>query len=90
MLSQGPVYHYHGATVLMKPRVSVALAYWENAVCSDGNGLLYQKGIRVIRLKKHSTVAVRKKVHYPERMKNLYEERKIIGTPIGGNKHSPY
>ena len=74
----------------MKPRVSVALAYRENAVCSDGNGLRYKKTIRVIRLKKHSTVAIRKKVHYPERMENLYEERNIIDTPIIGNKHSPY
>ena len=39
MLSHVPVYHHHGGIVSMKPRVSVALAFRENIVCSDGNGL---------------------------------------------------
>ena len=30
------------------------------------------------------------KVHCSERMKNRYEERKITGTSIMGNRYSPY
>ena len=38
MLSRVPLYHYRGGIVSTKPRVSVTLAYRENAVCSGGNG----------------------------------------------------
>ena len=39
------IYHHHGDIASMKPRVSVALAFRENIVGSDGNGLGYQEGI---------------------------------------------
>ena len=70
MLSQGPVYHYHSGIVSVKPRVSVVLAFRENVVSSGGNGLGYQDA-QDIRLKKHSIVAVTKKVLCPERIENI-------------------
>ena len=45
MLNQVPVYHPHGGIVSMKPRVSVALAFRENIVCSGGKGSGYQEGV---------------------------------------------
>ena len=61
----------------MKPRVTVALAFGGNVVCSGGNGLVYQ-GVKVIWLKKHSIEVITKKVHCPERMETLYEETNIL------------
>ena len=47
MLSQVPVHHHHGGIVSMKPRLSVALAFRENVVCSGGNELGYQEGVEL-------------------------------------------
>ena len=47
MLSQVPVHHHHGSICSMKLRVSVALAFRGNVVCSGGNGLGYQEGVKL-------------------------------------------
>ena len=52
------MYDHHGSVVSIKPRVSVALAFRESAVCSGGNGLGYQECVKLFDLKKHSVVAV--------------------------------
>ena len=52
----------------MKPRVSVALAFRENVVRSDGNGLGYIKKVLSYSAEKVSIVVATKKVHCHERM----------------------
>ena len=81
----------------MEPRVSVALAFRENVVCSGGNGRVrLSTRYKVIRLKKHtsSIVVVTMKVLCPEMIENLYLVRRkkdsTLGISILGNKYSPY